>query len=298
MDQPSLGAYLESERQEVEAALRRALDEMPFLPDWLAGAVRQGVLSAGKRLRPVLCMAAYRALGGRRPEIVDLACALELIHAYSLMHDDLPCMDDAPLRRGLPTPHMVHGESAALIGGAMLIPGAALHAWEVSSRMDLPDPVRRELVRTLCRAAGGGGMVGGQALDLLGEGQALGREALDALHRRKTGALLSGALRMGGLAAEGTEAELQAIERYGAAIGLAFQIADDVLDATADAAALGKEPSDALLDKSTYVSLLGVEAARGEAGALVDEALTALREGGIQAPALEALARYIVERDR
>ncbi len=294
-----LSAYLAGEHPRVEAALEGALAALlPRVPARLRAPIRQGVTTGGKRLRPILAVTAYRALGGRDAGVMDLAVSLELIHAYSLMHDDLPCMDDAPLRRGLPTPHTVHGEEATLLGGAALIPAAGLHLWEASGRMGLPDPIRRELLRTLMGAAGAGGMVGGQALDLLGEGNSLGVEELNALHSRKTGALLTASLRMGGVAAEGTPAEIEALEGYGRAIGLAFQIADDVLDATADAEALGKEPSDAELDKSTYVALLGVEPARAEARRLAEAGCDALAGAGIEAPALEALAAYVVERDR
>jgi geranylgeranyl pyrophosphate synthase len=317
-----LAAFLAARRLEVEASLARALDHLlPRLPEPLRAPVRQGVTTGGKRLRPILCVEAFHAaqaaaegegggtgtsagapmIGGTQTSageaLLDLAASLELIHAYSLMHDDLPCMDDAPLRRGLPTPHVTHGVPATTLGGAALIPAAGLWAWEAAGRLGTPDPVRRELVRTLARAAGGGGMVGGQALDLEGEGRALQRTDLDALHRAKTGALLTAALRMGGLAAGAPPARLAALEAYGRAVGLAFQVADDILDATATAEALGKEPSDAALDKSTYVRLLGVEGARAEAARLVESALAHLAASATPSPALEALARYVVERE-
>ncbi len=314
-----LAAYLKAERDRVEAALERALARfLPRLPGALQGPVRQGVTTGGKRLRPILCVEAYRAVlgveggrggagspsevpgpGGGLPEAVhDLAVSLELIHAYSLMHDDLPCMDDAPLRRGVPTPHMTHGVEATLLGGASLIPAAGLQGWEAAGRLGISEPVRRELVRTLAQAAGAGGMVGGQALDLEGEGRALEHRELDALHRAKTGALLTAALRMGALAAGASPPRLEALEGYGRAVGLAFQVADDILDATATAEALGKKPSDVALEKSTYVRLLGAEGARAEAGRLVEEALGHLSRSGTDSPALEALARYVVDRER
>ena len=296
----SLMRYLDRERERVEAALDGALDRLlPLLSAHVREAVRQGVMSGGKRLRPILCMAAYRACGGPdREGVVHVAAALELIHAYSLMHDDLPCMDDAPLRRGRPTPHAVHGEAPTVLGGGALIPGAHLHLWRSASEMGLSPEACRELVVILARAAGAGGMVGGQALDLLGEGRRLDREELDGLHRRKTGALLTAALSMGAVAARADGNVREALEDYGRAIGLAFQIADDVLDATADAEALGKNPSDAELDKSTYVALLGVDEARAEARRLVRLALASLEDGDIDSPALESLASYVVERER
>lgn len=295
----ALEPFLQIRRARFEEALGRALETiLPQLAPRMRAPVLDGVMTGGKRLRPVLCVTAYEVSGGRdREGILDVAVSLELIHAYSLMHDDLPAMDDAPLRRGRPTPHTVHGEEPTALAAAALIPAAHLYAWKAARRMGLSGATSSDLVSTLARAAGGAGMVGGQALDLLGEGQALALDELDDLHHRKTGALLTAALRMGGLAAEAPAQVLGALEAYGRRIGLAFQIADDVLDATADAEVLGKAPSDQALDKSTYVSLLGVAKARREAEGLVYEACEALRKGGIQAPALEALAHYIVLRD-
>jgi geranylgeranyl pyrophosphate synthase len=227
-----------------------------------------------------------------------LAVSLELIHAYSLMHDDLPCMDDADLRRGEATTHKVHGEGATVVAGALLIPSAILHAYEGAEALGLPEEASRRVVEELSRASGGGGMVGGQVLDLLGEGQNLTANELDDLHRRKTGALLRAALRIGGIAAGVTADQLDGLDRYGEAIGLAFQIADDLLDATSSAQELGKNPSDAELGKSTYVSLFGVEEAARRARELVSTATASLEDAGLASPELEALARYVVERSR
>lgn len=294
-----LAGFLDGERARVDAALDRALARFePLVPEALMPALRQGVRSGGKRLRPVLCAASFRACGGEdNPAVHDLAAAPELIHAYSLMHDDLPCMDDAPLRRGEPTPHRVHGVEAATRAGALLIPLAALQAWEAGRALHPGEGVARSLVRELARAAGGGGMVGGQVLDLLGEGTTLTAGELDALHNRKTGALLVVSLRLGALAAAATPERLDALDRYGRCIGLAFQVQDDVLDASAGAEVLGKAPSDAALGKSTYVGVHGLAEAGRRARILVDDALAALRSGGVESAALEALARYVVERD-
>lgn len=300
-----LAGYLRKERAHVDAALRRALDRLrPELPETVAGAVEQGVLAEGKRLRPICCVTAFRACAEGTAgvpvgtAIHDVAASLELIHAYSLMHDDLPCMDDAPLRRGRPTPHTIWGEAATLVGGAVLIPAAGLHLRQAASAMGMSDSASREAVRTLARAAGAGGMVGGQGLDLMGEGRVLARSELDGLHRRKTGALLTAAFVLGGLAAGAPPFRVDALTRYGEELGLAFQIADDILDATSDSATLGKAPSDASLGKSTYVALLGVDQAKREANRRVGDAVTALGRAGIATPALEALAHYVVDRDR
>jgi geranylgeranyl pyrophosphate synthase len=219
-----------------------------------------------------------------------------MIHAYSLMHDDLPCMDDAELRRGRTTTHVAHGEDATVRAGIALIPAAALTALRACEALGCARASGLRAVRTLMEAAGAGGMVGGQWLDLLGEGQDWGAASLDALHGRKTGALLAASLVIGAIAAGASSEAERAVGAYGRAIGLAFQITDDVLDATQSAETLGKNPSDAALGKSTYVALYGLDEARRRAGAQVDAALAALGRGGLDAPPLAALARYVVER--
>jgi geranylgeranyl pyrophosphate synthase len=294
-----LSGYLAEERAHAEAALERALGSFDgAVPEDVASAARAGVLSGGKRLRPILCVTAYRACGGIDMEGAhDLAASLELIHAYSLMHDDLPCMDDAELRRGRPTTHVTHGEDLTIRAGAALIAVAGLRAYEAAGRLECGAAGARGVARALLEAAGAGGMVGGQWLDLMGEGEALGAEALDGLHRRKTGALLAASLVVGALGADADAATREALGEYGRAIGLAFQIADDILDATQSAETLGKHPSDADLEKSTYVSLYGLEEARARARAQVDAAESALARVGLEAPALVALADFIVERE-
>jgi len=317
---PGLDGYLADEGPRVEAALERALVALDartrsvadadaksaavpsgsaVLEAEVRAAIRHGVTGGGKRLRPVLCVAAYDACGGGRPdEAYDLAAALEMIHAYSLMHDDLPCMDDAALRRGRSTTHREYGEDVTMRAGAALIPAAALQSLSACAALGVPDARSRAVTRAVLEAAGAGGMVGGQWLDLLGEGRALRADELDALHRMKTGALLTASLVVGALAAGADDSVRTALETYGRAIGLAFQIADDVLDATQDAETLGKNPSDATLDKSTYVALYGLDEARTRAAAEIDRALGALREARLKAPALEALARYVIDRGK
>lgn len=292
--------YLSRHAGAVDAALERALGRCEdVLPVDVAAAARHGVLSGGKRLRPVLCVSAYDACA--RPvddRVYDLAAAIEMVHAYSLMHDDLPCMDDASLRRGLPTTHVEHGEDATARAGAALIPLAALQALEAARALECDEPRARRVASTLLEAAGAGGMVGGQWLDLLGEGRAATAEELDDLHRRKTGALLAASLRMGAVAAGASDEVEQALARYGRCIGLAFQITDDILDATQSADALGKNPSDGALDKSTYVALYGLDEARRRARAEVSAALDALASLGLSDHPLGALARFVVERRR
>lgn len=312
-----LSDWLTREGARVDEALDRAIEALgaattdsdgttPALRDAELEAIRHGVLSGGKRLRPLLCLAAWKACAGQDngsgapgPDaIYDVAASLEMIHAYSLMHDDLPCMDDAELRRGRPTTHRVHGEGATMHAGAALIPAAALQALAGCRALGCTEDQARAIARELVVAAGASGMVGGQWVDLEGEGMALQAEELDALHRMKTGALLTASLSMGAMAAGADAERTDAFRRYGRAIGLAFQIADDVLDATADADTLGKNPSDADLDKSTYVSLYGLDEARTRAASQVDHAIAALRSVDVHDVVLEAVAKYIVERPK
>jgi geranylgeranyl diphosphate synthase type II len=300
VDQDALATYLDAERGKVEDTLLRVLSEVErHVPSDVGAAVRHGVLGGGKRLRPILCVSAYVVCGGEEADAVhDLAASLELIHAYSLMHDDLPCMDDADLRRGRPTTHRAHGEDVTVRAGAVLIPAAARHALAACLRLGVPRQRALRVTRVLLEAAGAGGMVGGQWIDLEAEGRALEAGPLDDLHARKTGALLAASLEMGAVAAGAPEEIVAALREYGRAIGLAFQITDDVLDATQSAETLGKNPSDAARGKSTYVALHGLDEARRRGRALGDRALAALVGAGLDAPILEALARYVVEREK
>jgi geranylgeranyl diphosphate synthase type II len=294
-----LEEYLAGERIHVEAALERAVQRItPLVPEEVAAAVSHGVLAGGKRLRPVLFAAAYRAAGGTGEPgpVHDMAAGLELIHAYSLMHDDLPCMDDAPLRRGRPTTHRLHGSDVTVRAGAVLIPSAALQVVKGGRGLGLPEDRARRAAQMLLEAAGAGGMVGGQALDLLGEERLLDARELDELHRHKTGALLTAALTMGAFAAGAPAPVLAGFRSYGEAVGLAFQVADDLLDATSTAHELGKEPSDADRGKSTYVALFGLEEAERRGRALVEEAKAALEAVGVTSRPLVALADYIMDR--
>ena len=295
-----LDRFLAEERDEVERAIARACDGLAtLLSDELCDPACHGLRTPGKRLRPILCTVAYRACGGvMKPAVYDLASSLELIHAYSLMHDDLPGMDDASLRRGHPTTHSLFGERATIRAGLALIPAASLLAHRAAGDLGCDDGARRAVVRELNRAAGAGGMVGGQALDLLAEGRRLQTDELDRLHRMKTGALVTASLLIGGIAAGAPSEALEGLESFGRGIGLAYQVTDDLLDATASAGELGKDPSDGRLGKSTYVGLHGLEETSRRARALVDEALEALRRAKIDEPALEALARHVIERKR
>ena len=300
MDYLELKEYLGAEMLCVDKALDQAITLIESeLESDIGGAIRHGVMSDGKRLRPILCTTAYRECGGRAEKnVYDLAASLEMIHAYSLMHDDLPCMDDAELRRGQATTHSVFGEDVTIRAAAALIPAAARQALQSARKLECGASGAAAVVQELLEAAGAGGMVGGQWLDLLGEGQTLSPKELDELHRRKTGALLTASLVMGALAAAAEKETVSALASYGHSIGLAFQITDDVLDATQSVELLGKNPSDVDLDKSTYVGLYGLDQAKEHARERIADALDALESIPIDAPVLSILARYVVERER
>ena len=300
MDYLELKEYLGAEMLCVDKALDQAITLIESeLESDIGGAIRHGVMSDGKRLRPILCTTAYRECGGRAEKnVYDLAASLEMIHAYSLMHDDLPCMDDAELRRGQATTHSVFGEDVTIRAAAALIPAAARQALQSARKLECGASGAAAVVQELLEAAGAGGMVGGQWLDLLGEGQTLSPKELDELHRRKTGALLTASLVMGALAAAAEKETVSALASYGHSIGLAFQITDDVLDATQSAELLGKNPSDVDLDKSTYVGLYGLDQAKEHARERIADALGALESIDIDAPVLTVLARYVIERER
>ncbi|MFI5231701.1 MAG: polyprenyl synthetase family protein [Gemmatimonadales bacterium] len=262
----------------------------------VADAVTYSMLGEGKRLRAVLLLAAYHAAGGTG-DASALAAAVEVVHAYSLVHDDLPCMDDDDMRRGRPTVHRAYGIPAATSAGLAMVPLAARAATDACRALELGNTEAGRILRELMRASGAGGMVGGQLYDLEGEGMPLTLSELERVHRMKTGALIAASVRIGGLAALASDETLAAFARYGAAVGLAFQIADDVLDVTSTTDELGKTAGrDAELKKSTYPALLGLDGARARADRLCDEACLALREAGIGSPQLESLARFVVDR--
>jgi geranylgeranyl pyrophosphate synthase len=288
---------LARDRERVDAALRHLCDaELGGVTPVVADAIRYSLTGEGKRLRATLVCCAYRAAGGTR-DAAGLGGAVEVVHAYSLVHDDLPCMDDDDMRRGRPTVHRVFGVPTATAAGLAMVPLAALMAVRQAASLGLSDPEGAAIVRELMQASGASGMIGGQYLDLAAEGRTLGLDALERVHRLKTGALITAAVRIGGLATRAPEPVLAAFTRYGAALGLAFQIADDVLDVTATSSELGKTAGrDEALGKSTYPALLGVDGAVRRAEAMADEACDALAEVGLLTPHLEQLARFSVAR--
>jgi len=279
---------------EVEAALERWVPS--DAPGGLGEAMRYGVLEGGKRLRALLVLAACDAVTGSRAAAMRAAAAVELIHAYSLIHDDMPCMDNDVLRRGKPTVHVRYGEAQAMLAGDAM---QAL-AFEVLTPSDgeVAVDVQARLCALLARAAGHSGMAGGQAIDLASVGRTLTEEALRDMHRRKTGALLSASVLMGAACGTPTRRAQQALATYGDALGLAFQVVDDILDVTQASEVLGKTAGkDEEQHKPTYVSVLGLDEARALAGRLRAQALDAIRDAGLDsAEALCMLADRVVER--
>lgn len=281
-------------RAAIEEALTGFLPSRSPIAQPLVDAMRYAALGPGKRLRPMLTCASCMAFGGRLEDALPPACAVELIHAYSLVHDDLPAMDDDALRRGKPSCHAAYGEAVAILVGDAL---QAL-AFEVLAGAPAGSAANRAAaVSLLAEAVGWRGMVGGQAFDMASEGQRLALAELKALHAAKTGALLSAAVQIGALFANASEAQMAVAKAFGDRVGLSFQIIDDVLDVTSDTATLGKPAgSDQQADKSTFVTLMSLDEARREARALSEEATGLLRGEGLQDTLLAELGRQAVER--
>ncbi len=296
-----LDAYLERTRRGIEEALVRVLDEyLRGVPEWLAAPIRYACQGGGKRFRPMLFVASYE-ISGREPSerVGRLATALEIVHSYSLVHDDLPCMDDDDWRRGRATCHRAFGSELATIAAAAMVPLAGFVMAAEARAFGFSDEDAATLVAELSEAAGPSGMVGGQILDLIAEGRDVTADELGEIHQRKTGALIRAAARLGGRVGRVDAKRLAALSDYGEKIGLAFQIADDLLDAAeASAGTAGRDPrSDHELSKATYPAFYGVERARATARRLTEEAIGVLRGAGISSPALEGLAIHVVERE-
>ena len=292
-----IGDYQKSCQQRVDSCLETLF--VPPLPqlERLYQAMRYSVMNGGKRVRPLLVYAACEALNGDKASADGGACAVELIHAYSLVHDDLPAMDDDDLRRGQPTTHKAFDEACAILAGDGL-QSLAFEAMAQAEHNPQDATLRLRMFAVLALAAGPAGMVGGQAIDLGSVGLKLDRNALELMHRHKTGALIEASVQLGALASGHADADnLASLSQYARAIGLAFQVQDDILDVESDTATLGKhQGADIARDKPTYPALLGMDAAKAYALELRDQALHALRPFDTAAEPLRELARYIVER--
>jgi geranylgeranyl diphosphate synthase, type II len=289
--------YLRERGALVDAGLDRYLPGEDLLPAVLHQAMRYSVFAGGKRLRPILVMAACEAVGGAAERVLPAACAMEMIHTYSLIHDDLPAMDDDDFRRGRATNHKVYGEANAILAGDALLTEAFRLLADPMVNRDCDPAMVLRVIETVARCAGSQGMVGGQVVDMEAEGKSIDYATLQYIHTRKTGALFLASIQTGAWLGGGSDDQLAALTRYGETAGLAFQIADDILDIIGDQAVLGKDiGSDQARGKATYPALLGLSEARRRAEELRDLALTALEPLGAGAEPLRALARYIVDR--
>jgi geranylgeranyl diphosphate synthase, type II len=279
----------------VDRALDRLLPGADQAPVSIHRAMRHSVFAGGKRLRPVLCMEAARMIAGSLPRgVEELAAAIEMLHTYSLIHDDLPALDDDDLRRGKPTCHVVYGEAIAILAGDAL----QTQAYEVLAGLQCPAPHTVPIVRAIAQATGTvDGMIGGQVMDLEAEEHQPTAEMVEAIHRAKTGALFRVSLVTGGIYAGGNGDDIERLQEFGRKAGLAFQIMDDVLDVTQDSSQLGKTAGkDVASEKATWPAVYGIEQSVKDAARLIDEAFTQLDVYGQRADRLKAVARYLVER--
>jgi len=295
----ALVRYLEERRLQVDEALGRYLPETGDHPKEIHEAVRYSVFAGGKRLRPILVLAAAEAAGGQVEHALPAAAAIELIHTYSLIHDDLPAMDDDDFRRGRPTCHKVYGEALAILAGDALLTQAFILLSGESPAPGIAGPARLRVINEIAQAAGSRGMVGGQVVDILQEDREVDLATLLYLHTHKTGSLIRACLRVGGIISSAGSEQMEALTRYGDRIGLAFQIVDDILDLEGSLEALGKRAgSDLRKKKATFPGLLGLEESRQRARSLVREAKHALSVFGDRGAALGAIADYVVARRR
>jgi geranylgeranyl diphosphate synthase type II len=289
-------AHLSRQTLSVNRALDRFLPPAKTKPATIHQAMRYSLFAGGKRMRPALCLAAAEACGGGERDAMPLACAVECIHTYSLIHDDLPAMDDDDFRRGKPTNHKVFGEGIAVLAGD----GLLTQAFEIAAQCHgWPRYNHRAIILELAQAAGSLQLIAGQVADLEGEGKKISAPQLKYIHERKTSALLCCAVRLGGMSANCTRAQLDALTEFGYNVGLAFQVIDDILDITQTSEQLGKTAGkDTAAQKATYPSIIGLEKSRQVAKRLTNRAFEALRLFKGKAIALEALAKYLLERDK
>lgn len=290
-----LSKYLNEQKALVDAALERYLPSASEPPEKVHEAMRYSTIDGGKRIRPVLALAACEAVGGSVEAALPAACAIECVHAFSLIHDDLPCMDDDDFRRGRPTSHRVFGEAMALLAGDALF---AFAFQLVSETVDAPKEAVLDVTRILAQATGTHGMVGGQVLDMLAQGREVDLADVERIHRWKTGALLEASVVIGGLLGGGSREQVGALSVYGRNVGLAFQIADDVLDLQGDEEKLGKPiGSDLEMEKATYPSVIGIDASMELASKAVSEAVQAISGFDDRAESLRLIARFVIERE-
>jgi len=292
-----LKPYLAERKQLVDKTLERLFPPAVGLEKSVIEAARYSLFAGGKRLRPILCLQAAEVVGGSCEDVLPVACAIEMIHTYSLIHDDLPAMDNDDFRRGVPTNHKVYGEAIAILAGDALLTEA--FGFVAGMRADNRIPAEKILraISVLVRASGYRGMIGGQVIDLESENRDVDLATVEYMHVHKTGAILAACLELGALLGGGADQDIAALIKYGQHFGLAFQITDDLLDIEGDPQVMGKQAgSDAAKNKKTYPALLGVSKSRESAKLHVNEALNAIRSYGATAEPLRAIARYLLVR--
>lgn len=292
-----LKLYLADRKRMVDAALAESFPAPAGLEKKVLEAVRYSLFAGGKRLRPILCLAAAEVVGGSAEKVMPVACALEMIHTYSLIHDDLPAMDNDDFRRGQPTNHKVFGEAIAVLAGDALLTEAFDFIAGIPGRAEIGPERILQVIRLVVKAAGYRGMIGGQAIDLECENRTVDLATVEYMHIHKTGALISASLEAGAILGGGSAEQVAFLKHYGHHLGLAFQITDDLLDIEGDAELMGKQPgSDAAKNKKTYPALLGVARSKESAREHVEEALKALSAFDDKAEPLRAVARYLLGR--
>ncbi|MBF8250901.1 MAG: trans-isoprenyl diphosphate synthase [Deltaproteobacteria bacterium] len=289
--------YLKEKGKVVEEALDGYLPMESEMPVTLHKAMRYSMMAGGKRIRPILCIASCEAVGGKAKNAIPVACALEMVHTYSLIHDDLPAMDNDDLRRGRPTNHKIYGEAVAILAGDALLTEAFALLTDPNLRRAVRPNTILDVISDLARASGSFGMVGGQVVDMESEGMEIDLPTLEYLHTRKTGALILASIKGGAKIGEGTDEEIEALTRYGECLGLAFQIADDILDIEGSQDEIGKDVgSDLERKKATYPAILGMAESKKRARELMDMAIDSLEGFDQKAEPLREIAKYVVKR--
>jgi geranylgeranyl diphosphate synthase type II len=296
-DLPALEQYLRNRKSIVEEALNRCLPGEDNCPESIFKAARYSTFAGGKRIRSILCLAAAEAVGGSIEDVLPFACALELIHTYSLIHDDLPAMDDDDFRRGKPTNHKVFGEAMAVLAGDVLLTEAFYLMTKKEQVRKISAETCLEVIHDIAKAVGWFGMIGGQVADIQSEGKKINPDTLDFIHTRKTGALILASVRSGAVLGGADHKACDCLCEYGKKVGLAFQIADDILDIEGSCELMGKNPgADQSLKKATYPAIMGLEYSKEQGGRLIEEAISAISAFDHRAEPLRQIARYIFFR--
>jgi geranylgeranyl diphosphate synthase type II len=295
----SLFEYLEARQKTINTWLKKLIPQEDAFPSTIHKSMHYSLMAGGKRLRPILALAAAEAVGGDEEMVIPFSCAIEMVHTYSLIHDDLPAMDNDDLRRGKPTSHKVFGEGIAILAGDALLTHAFITVSNPEYAKDLDPAIRIKIIHELAKASGTEGMIGGQVLDLEAQNRSLGLDELSTIHKLKTGSLIKASTKIGALAAGADKRDVEILSAYGQHIGLAFQIMDDLLDIEGAEEIIGKtSKSDLTNHKSTYPAIIGIEESKKKARESIDTALAAIEHLDHRADALRRLAHYTITREK